>query len=53
MRQQITVSRVFTFLFPVIFLIANLGQAAILYVGGSQIIDGTLTWASGRSSACT
>ena len=26
-----------------IFLIANLGQAAVLYFGGRQIIDGTLT----------
>ena len=43
MDQQITVSRVFSFLFPVIFLIANLGQAAILYFGGAQIIHGTLT----------
>jgi ATP-binding cassette subfamily B multidrug efflux pump len=43
MSQQITVSRVFTFLFPVVFLVANLGQAAILYFGGQQIIGGTLT----------
>ena len=43
MNQAITVSRLFTFLFPLIFLIANLGQAAILYVGGKQIITGTLT----------
>ncbi len=43
MDQQITVSRVFTFLFPLIFLIANLGQAATLYFGGRQIISGTLT----------
>ena len=41
--QQIKVARVFSFLFPVIFLIANLGQAAVLYFGGRQIIDGTLT----------
>ncbi len=41
--QQIAVTRVFTFLFPFIFLIANLGQAAILYFGGGQIIGGTLT----------
>ncbi|MGH2522297.1 MAG: ABC transporter ATP-binding protein, partial [Anaerolineales bacterium] len=41
--QQITVMRVFTFLFPVIFLIANLGQASTLYFGGRQIIGGTLT----------
>jgi ATP-binding cassette, subfamily B, multidrug efflux pump len=43
MEQAIDVARLFTFLFPVIFLIANLGQAAILYVGGRQIITGTLT----------
>jgi len=43
MRQQITVSGVFSFLFPVIFLIANLGQAAVLYYGGRQIIAETLT----------
>ncbi len=43
MGQAISVAKLFTFLFPVIFLIANLGQAAILYVGGRQIITGTLT----------
>jgi len=43
MTQAISVARLFTFLFPVIFLIANLGQAAILYVGGRQIITGTLS----------
>ena len=43
MDQQIAVSRLFTFMFPFIFLIANLGQAAILYVGGKQIIAGTLS----------
>ena len=43
MNQAISVSKLFTFLFPMIFLIANLGQAAILYVGGKQIIAGTLT----------
>jgi len=43
MNQSIAVSRLFTFLFPLVFLIANLGQAAILYVGGKQIIAGTLT----------
>jgi ATP-binding cassette, subfamily B, multidrug efflux pump len=41
--QQLKVARVFSFLFPVIFLIANLGQAAVLYFGGIQIINGTLT----------
>ena len=43
MNQQLTVARLFTFLFPLVFLIANLGQAAILYVGGKQIITGTLS----------
>jgi len=43
MRQQISISGVFSFLFPVIFLIANLGQALVLYFGGRQIIAGTLT----------
>lgn len=41
--QQLKVARIFSFLFPIIFLIANLGQAAILYFGGRQIIEGTLT----------
>jgi ATP-binding cassette, subfamily B, multidrug efflux pump len=43
MNQQIAVSRLFTFMFPFIFLVANLGQAAILYLGGQQIIAGTLS----------
>lgn len=43
MNQGIIVARLFTFLFPFVFLIANLGQAAILYVGGKQIIAGTLS----------
>lgn len=41
--QRVKVSRLFSFLFPLIFLIANLGQAAVMYFGGRQIIDGTLT----------
>ncbi len=43
LEQRVKVNRIFSFLFPFIFLIANLGQAAILYFGGRQIIDGTLT----------
>lgn len=43
LKQQLKVSRIFSFLFPLIFLIMNLGQAVILYFGGSQIIQGTLT----------
>ncbi|HEX8968019.1 MAG TPA: ABC transporter ATP-binding protein [Chloroflexota bacterium] len=41
--QQLKVGRTFSFLFPLVFLIANLGQAAVLYFGGRQIIGGTLT----------
>jgi ATP-binding cassette subfamily B protein len=41
--QQIRISRVFAFLFPLIFLIANLGQTLILFAGGTQIINRTLT----------
>ena len=52
MDQSIAVARLFTFLFPLIFLVANLGQAAILYVGGKQIIAGRSPSASGRSSPC-
>jgi ATP-binding cassette, subfamily B, multidrug efflux pump len=43
MQQQITIARVFSFLFPVIFLLAQLGQVAVLYFGGQQILAGTLT----------
>ena len=43
MEQQIRVARVFSFLFPVIFMIATLGQDAVLYFGGRQMIAGTLT----------
>ncbi len=43
MKQQITIARLFTFLFPFTFLVANLGQATTLYAGGQQIIHGTLT----------
>ena len=44
MQQQIQVSRTFSFLFPVVFLIINFGQAAVQYFGGVQIINGTLTF---------
>lgn len=41
--QQIVVTRILVFLFPTIFLIANLGQASVSYFGGRLIINGTLT----------
>ncbi len=40
--QQLKVSRTFSFLFPVIFLIAQVGQVLLLYFGGKQIVEGTL-----------
>jgi ATP-binding cassette subfamily B protein len=43
MQQQITLARIFSFLFPFIFLIANLGQVVVIYFGGRQIISETLT----------
>lgn len=43
MDQQIALSRLFTFLFPLVFLVANLGQASTLFFGGRQIVGGTLT----------
>lgn len=43
LTQQLRVQRTLSFLFPLVFLIANLGQAAVLYFGGRQIIEGTLT----------
>lgn len=43
LTENIYISGVLSRLFPVIFLIANLGQAAVLYFGGRQIINGTLT----------
>jgi len=43
MKQQLFIARLFTILFPLTFLIANLGQATTLYAGGLQIVRGTLT----------
>ena len=42
LAQSLRISRTFAFLFPMIFLIAQIGQAAILHFGGRQIINGTL-----------
>lgn len=43
LEQRIKISRTFSFLFPFVFLVANLGQAAVLYFGGVQMLNGTLT----------
>lgn len=37
--QGLKIGRTFAFLFPLIFTIAQIGQAAILYFSGQQIID--------------
>ncbi|MBI4732617.1 MAG: ABC transporter ATP-binding protein [Chloroflexi bacterium] len=43
MTQSIAIARLFMFMFPLVFLVANLGQSAILYLGGKQIITATLS----------
>ncbi len=43
MNQQIVIARVMSFMFPIIFLVAGLGQGTALYFGGQQIINNTLT----------
>jgi len=43
MARILKVMSLMTFLMPLIFLLANLGQALVLYFGGQQIINGTLT----------
>lgn len=40
---NLRVSLAFSFIFPLMFLIANLGQAAVLYAGSFLMIDGSLT----------
>jgi ATP-binding cassette subfamily B protein len=43
MTKILKVMGLMTFLMPAIFLLANLGQALVLYAGGQQIINNTLT----------
>jgi ATP-binding cassette subfamily B multidrug efflux pump len=43
LSQNLKISRTFAAIFPTVFLIASLGQAAVLYAGSFQILDGTLT----------
>ncbi len=42
LEQALKIARTFSFLFPVVFLIAQVGQAALLYFAGRQILGGTL-----------
>jgi ATP-binding cassette subfamily B protein len=41
-EQHLKISRVFSTLFPLIFVLANLGQVVILYFAGQQIIPGEI-----------
>ena len=41
--QSLKVSRTFSFLFPVIFLLMSLGQAILFYASGDQILRGAVT----------
>jgi ATP-binding cassette subfamily B protein len=43
MDQNIYIARFFSILFPIVILVASLGQALVLYFGGRQIIGGSLT----------
>jgi len=43
LTQTVSNAKRLSFLFPLIFLIAGIGQPLILYFGGQQILDGTLT----------
>jgi len=43
LEEQLKVGRTMSFLFPVAFLIGNLGQAAVLYFGGAHIVGGSLS----------
>ncbi|MBX3066177.1 MAG: ABC transporter ATP-binding protein [Anaerolineae bacterium] len=43
LAQGLKVSRTFSFLFPLIFLMMNLGQALLLYASGDQILRGAVT----------
>ncbi len=42
-EQYLRVGRIFSFLFPIIFLIAQVGQIAILYFASPLLIDGSLS----------
>lgn len=43
LAEVLRAMRLMTMVMPTLFLIANLGQALILYFGGRQVIEGTLT----------
>lgn len=54
MAQQLRVSRTFSFLFPVVFLIAQIGPSADFVLRRqADHRQARSTWANTRSSACT
>ncbi|HVO42973.1 MAG TPA: ABC transporter ATP-binding protein, partial [Aggregatilineales bacterium] len=44
MQYGIRVNRILSVLFPIVFLMAQIGQALLLYFGGKQILGGTVTY---------
>lgn len=42
MAQRLRISRTFSVLFPLIFMLANVGQVVVLYFAGRQIIPGLI-----------
>jgi ATP-binding cassette subfamily B protein len=45
-QENINLARLFSSLFPVVFGIANLATVGVVWVGGNQVISGTLTLGS-------
>lgn len=45
-EENINLARLFSSLFPVVFGIANLATVGVVWVGGNQVISGTLTLGS-------
>jgi ATP-binding cassette, subfamily B, multidrug efflux pump len=43
LEQNLRISSIFSFIFPLVFLIGNVGQVAVLYAASYQIIGKTLT----------
>lgn len=43
LQENIRVGKIISFIFPTVFLIANLGNLGIVWFGGNQAIDGTLS----------
>jgi len=41
--QMLKIGRTFAMLFPLIFLLAQIGQALLIYFGGQQIVNGTFS----------